>query len=319
MSSGGRIVTGGRRGFIGSHVVEGRCWRAATEVDGRGRPLERQSGEGERARGRPRLVERATCAQGSPDVLRGGAGPRSCFHLAAQVDVRVSVERPEHDALRETCSARSKLLEGPRGRTRRRSSSARPAARSTANAKGLRRKGGRAPAARAPMASPSSPVRSTLAAYNRALRHAARLRLRYGQRLRAAAGPARRGRRGRDLPRLAGPRAGRRESSATAWQTARLRLCRRRGACQRWPAAGQDGGRSSTSAPGAETSVVEPLRGLPPRDRVRRWRRSMHPSGSASCSEGVLDVSRSEARGSVGGPRCRSRRACRLTWESISA
>ena len=85
------IVTGGA-GFIGSHVVEALLARGdeVTVVD--------DLSTGRRANlpdGVP-LVER--------DILDGlrevfeDARPDACFHLAAQVDVRVSVQRPPHDA-----------------------------------------------------------------------------------------------------------------------------------------------------------------------------------------------------------------------------
>jgi UDP-glucose 4-epimerase len=84
-------VTGGA-GFIGSHVVEALLARGdeVTVVD--------DLSTGRRANlpdGVP-LVER--------DILDGlrevfeDARPDACFHLAAQVDVRVSVQRPPHDA-----------------------------------------------------------------------------------------------------------------------------------------------------------------------------------------------------------------------------
>src|SRR6476660_1136466 len=85
------IVTGGA-GFIGSHVVEALLARGdeVTVVD------DLSNGKRENVREGARLVERDVRA-GLADVFEE-ARPEVCFHLAAQVDVRVSVERPEHDA-----------------------------------------------------------------------------------------------------------------------------------------------------------------------------------------------------------------------------
>jgi len=85
------IVTGGA-GFIGSHVVEALLARGdeVTVVD------DLSNGKRENVPDGARLIE---------DDIRDGvrelfdhAHPDVCFHLAAQVDVRVSVERPDHDA-----------------------------------------------------------------------------------------------------------------------------------------------------------------------------------------------------------------------------
>jgi UDP-glucose 4-epimerase len=85
------IVTGGA-GFIGSHVVEALLARGdeVTVVD------DLSTGKRENVPEGARLE--------AVDVRDGVAGlfeevrPDACFHLAAQVDVRVSVERPDHDA-----------------------------------------------------------------------------------------------------------------------------------------------------------------------------------------------------------------------------
>jgi UDP-glucose 4-epimerase len=85
------IVTGGA-GFIGSHVVEALLARGdeVTVVDDLSR------GRRENVPGAARFVER-DIREGLEAVF-DGARPAACFHLAAQVDVRVSVEKPEHDA-----------------------------------------------------------------------------------------------------------------------------------------------------------------------------------------------------------------------------
>ena len=85
------IVTGGA-GFIGSHVVEALLARGdeVAVVD------DLSNGKRENLPEGLRLVERDV-REGVGDVF-GEARPEVCFHLGAQVDVRVSVDRPTHDA-----------------------------------------------------------------------------------------------------------------------------------------------------------------------------------------------------------------------------
>jgi UDP-glucose 4-epimerase len=85
------IVTGGA-GFIGSHVVEALLAHGddVTVVD------DLSSGRRENVPEGARLVV-ADIREGLEAVF-GEARPEVCLHLAAQVDVRVSVERPAHDA-----------------------------------------------------------------------------------------------------------------------------------------------------------------------------------------------------------------------------
>ena len=85
------IVTGGA-GFIGSHVVEALLARGdeVTVVD------DLSNGKRENVPEGVRLVER-DLREGVGEVF-GEARPEVCFHLGAQVDVRVSVDRPTHDA-----------------------------------------------------------------------------------------------------------------------------------------------------------------------------------------------------------------------------
>jgi UDP-glucose 4-epimerase len=85
------VVTGGA-GFIGSHVVDALRARG-DEVH----VLDDLS------RGRPEYVARgARLREGDlrrdAEALIRNAQPDVCFHLAAQIDVRVSVERPDVDA-----------------------------------------------------------------------------------------------------------------------------------------------------------------------------------------------------------------------------
>ena len=83
------IVTGGA-GFIGSHVVEALLARGdeVLVLD------DLSSGRRENVPGATRLEE-VDIRTPLHDYFDGA---EVCFHLAAQVDVRVSVERPEHDA-----------------------------------------------------------------------------------------------------------------------------------------------------------------------------------------------------------------------------
>jgi UDP-glucose 4-epimerase len=85
------VVTGGA-GFIGSHVAEALLARGdeVTVVDDLSR------GRRENVPEKARLVEHDIREGLEP--LFDEARPEVCFHLAAQVDVRVSVDRPAHDA-----------------------------------------------------------------------------------------------------------------------------------------------------------------------------------------------------------------------------
>src|SRR3954469_20794236 len=84
------IVTGGA-GFIGSHVVDALLERGdeVHVLD------DLSTGRRERGAAGARLHVADIRA---PDEVLDAVQPDAVFHLAAQVDVRVSVERPDHDA-----------------------------------------------------------------------------------------------------------------------------------------------------------------------------------------------------------------------------
>jgi UDP-glucose 4-epimerase len=84
------IVTGGA-GFIGSHVVDALVARGdeVTVLDNL------STGRRENVAARARLVEADLAEAGR---VFAEARPEVCFHLGAQADVRVSVERPDFDA-----------------------------------------------------------------------------------------------------------------------------------------------------------------------------------------------------------------------------
>ncbi len=85
------LVTGGA-GFIGSHVAEALVARGEEVVvlD------DLSSGKRENLPDGVELVEGDV--REPQDQLFAGVKPTVCYHLAAQIDVRVSVARPDHDA-----------------------------------------------------------------------------------------------------------------------------------------------------------------------------------------------------------------------------
>ena len=87
-----RVVVTGGAGFIGSHVVEALVVRG-DEVH----VLDNlASGKRENVPDEARFHE--ADIRTDTDRVFAEARPDACFHLAAQADVRVSVERPDYDA-----------------------------------------------------------------------------------------------------------------------------------------------------------------------------------------------------------------------------
>jgi UDP-glucose 4-epimerase len=86
------IVTGGA-GFIGSHVVDALLARGdrVWVIDNLA------SGSRENVDPRAQLVEADVRDADAVGALADAVRPEACFHLAAQADVRVSVERPDYD------------------------------------------------------------------------------------------------------------------------------------------------------------------------------------------------------------------------------
>ncbi len=86
------IVTGGA-GFIGSHLADALLARGdeVVVVD------DLSTGKRENVPAGARLVETDICGDGLAD-LAAEVEPQVCFHLAAQADVRASVEDPLRDA-----------------------------------------------------------------------------------------------------------------------------------------------------------------------------------------------------------------------------
>jgi UDP-glucose 4-epimerase len=89
-----RTLVTGAAGFIGSHVVDALLARGddVVSVDNLATGRRERVQEGAQ-------FEEADIRDGSVlTELFGNAQPEVCFHLAAQADVRVSVERPDYDA-----------------------------------------------------------------------------------------------------------------------------------------------------------------------------------------------------------------------------
>jgi UDP-glucose 4-epimerase len=87
-----RAVVSGGAGFIGSHVVDALLARGDEVHVLDDLSTGKRDNIGADARVREGDIRR------DADRVFDEVDPEVCFHLAAQVDVRVSVERPDHDA-----------------------------------------------------------------------------------------------------------------------------------------------------------------------------------------------------------------------------
>jgi UDP-glucose 4-epimerase len=87
-----RVVVTGGAGFIGSHVVDALLARG-DEVH-----VFDNLSSGRREHVDPKASLREGDIRTDSDRVFDEVGPDACFHLAAQADVRVSVDRPDFDA-----------------------------------------------------------------------------------------------------------------------------------------------------------------------------------------------------------------------------
>ena len=235
-----------------------RAARARRRGDGRRRPLDRAAREPRRGAGGRGRAGRARHPRRRPrwPSWSREAQPEVVFHLAAQIDVRKSLEDPAFDASINV-GGTANVLEAARA------AGARAHRLRLHRRRDLRRGRGPAAAARRGRADRAALRLRPEQVRRRGLPGALRAALRplrgepaARQRLRAAPGPARRGRRDRDLLR---PAAGRRAADRLRRRQPdpRLHICGRRGR------RGAGGGRDRRSSgpinigSGIETDVLE--------------------------------------------------------------
>ena len=237
------VLVAGGAGFIGSHLAEALVARGEDVV-----VLDEIS-----SGNRENLPEGIDLVEGDvrepQDELFAGMKPTVCYHLAALIDVRVSVARPDHDAHMNVLGTVNMLQAALEHDTQVVFSSS--AARSTASATGPHQ--GRPAAADRPSRTAKLSGEEYLATFNR-LHGTRHISLRYGN-VYGPRGPARRGRRRRDLFNKL-----REDAGPGTPPTARRRATTYSSAVVRATiaAAGHEGGVFNVGT-GPQTSVVELL------------------------------------------------------------
>ena len=295
------IVTGGA-GFIGSHVVDALLARGdeVLVLD------DLSNGKRENVPDGARLE----VADMREPLGAHFEGAEACFHLAAQVDVRVSVERPAYDAATNVLGT-IQVLEAARAH------GTRVVFASTGGAIYGECDG---PAPEESERRPVAPY-GDVEAGGRGVPGRLEPALRHRGTSRSATGTST----GRGRTRTARP-ASSRSSSAGSRPARPPRIFGDGSATRDYVYVG-DVARASLAAAGAGRRRLQrrhrdrdlrdrAVRALPPRRRARSSRRSTRRRGSASCSA-ASSTARAQNASSAGGPRSASRTGCALTWESL--